>query len=234
MTQTETQTERLSDAPQRALMASGPLDAPLRPSPITGARRVIKRLLDIAVAAVLLVVLSPVMAVLALLIRFQDGGPAFYRRRVVGPLGEFDAFKLRTMTVDADQILENDPALRREFEVAYKLKQDPRVTRIGAVLRKSSLDELPQLWNVLMGEMSMVGPRMITPAELERYGGAGRLFQLVKPGITGYWQIQGRQQVSYEERVEMDVFYVNHWSLWLDFTILIKTPLRVMRGEGAY
>jgi lipopolysaccharide/colanic/teichoic acid biosynthesis glycosyltransferase len=217
-------------------MAGAPpgLDDPLRPSPITGARRVIKRLWDIGIASVLLVPLSPVIVVLALLIKFQDGGPAFYRRRVVGPRGEFDAFKLRTMTVDADQILESNPVLRREFEIRYKLENDPRVTRIGAVLRKSSLDELPQLWNVLLGEMSMVGPRMITPAELERYGGAGRLFQFVKPGITGYWQIQGRQQVSYEERVEMDVFYVNHWSLWLDFTILIKTPLRVVRGAGAY
>jgi lipopolysaccharide/colanic/teichoic acid biosynthesis glycosyltransferase len=231
-----TLTAKLSDASHKTLTASAPpgLDAPLRPSPITGARRVIKRLWDIGVASILLVALSPVIAVLALLIRFQDGGPAFYRRRVVGPWGEFDAFKLRTMTVDADQILESNPVLRREFEIRYKLENDPRVTRIGAALRKSSLDELPQLWNVLMGEMSMVGPRMITPAELERYGGAGRLFQFVKPGITGYWQIQGRQEVSYEERIEMDVFYVNHWSLWLDFTILIKTPLRVARGAGAY
>lgn len=236
MTQTETQTEKISDLPQKTLMASGPpaQDDPLRLSPISGARRVIKRLWDIAVASVLLVPLSPVIAVLALLIRFQDGGPAFYRRRVVGPQGEFDAFKLRTMTVNADQILESNAALRREFEIAYKLRNDPRVTRIGAVLRKSSLDELPQLWNVLRGEMSLVGPRMITPAEIERYGGAGRMFQFVKPGITGYWQIQGRQLVSYEERVEMDLFYMNHWSLWLDFTILIKTPIRVVRGAGAY
>jgi lipopolysaccharide/colanic/teichoic acid biosynthesis glycosyltransferase len=231
-----TQTAKLSDVPQKTLMASDPpgQDAPLPAAPITGVRRFMKRLWDIAVASVLLVLLCPVMAVLALLIKFQDGGPAFYRRRVIGPRGEFDAFKLRTMTVDADQILEDNPALRREFEVRYKLENDPRVTRIGGALRKSSLDELPQLWNVLMGEMSMVGPRMITPAELERYGGAGRMFQFVKPGITGYWQIQGRQQVSYEERVEMDLFYVNHWSLWLDFTILIKTPMRVVRGAGAY
>jgi lipopolysaccharide/colanic/teichoic acid biosynthesis glycosyltransferase len=231
-----TLTAKLSEAPQKTLTASAPpgLDDPLRPSPITGARRVIKRLWDVGVASILLVALSPVIAVLALLIKFQDGGPAFYRRRVVGPRGEFDAFKLRTMTADADQILENNSVLRREFEIRYKLENDPRVTRIGAALRKSSLDELPQLWNVMRGEMSMVGPRMITPAELERYGGAGRLFQFVKPGITGYWQIQGRQEVSYEERIKMDVFYVNHWSLWLDFTILIKTPLRVLRGAGAY
>jgi lipopolysaccharide/colanic/teichoic acid biosynthesis glycosyltransferase len=212
---------------------SAEFDAWLERSPIAGVSSTVKRLLDVGVALVALILLSPVIAVLALLIKIQDRGPAFYRRRVIGPYGEFDAFKLRTMNIDADQILESSPELRRRFEVNFKLKNDPRVTRVGAILRKSSLDELPQLWNVLAGEMSLVGPRMITRPELEKYGAAGRIFQVVKPGITGYWQIQGRQDVAYAERVEMDLFYVSHWSLWLDFKILVKTPIRVARGTGA-
>ncbi|HEY6308110.1 MAG TPA: sugar transferase [Candidatus Angelobacter sp.] len=209
-------------------------DAPPRRSPIAGARRVVKRSCDVAASLLLLILLSPLIAVLGLLIKLQDGGPIFYRRRVVGHEGKFDAFKLRTMTVDADQVLEDNPSLRREFEINFKLKNDPRVTPLGAVLRKASLDELPQLWNVLMGEMSLVGPRMITLAELEKYGAAGWIFGCVKPGLTGYWQIQGRQEVSYEKRVELDVFYVDHWSLLLDFKILVKTPISVLRGAGAY
>jgi lipopolysaccharide/colanic/teichoic acid biosynthesis glycosyltransferase len=174
------------------------------------------------------------MAVLGALVKFQDGGPILYRRRVVGPKGEFDAFKLRSMRVDADEILERNSSLREEFKVNFKLKDDPRITPVGAILRKASLDELPQLWNVLRGEMSLVGPRMITPAELEKYGAAGWIFGCVKPGLTGYWQIQGRQEVSYDRRVEMDLFYVNNWSLARDCKILMKTPIRVVRGSGAY
>ncbi len=210
------------------------LDAPSRRSPITGARRIFKRVFDIGVSLILLILLSPVIAVCALLIKLQDRGPALHRRRVVGPQGEFDAFKLRTMREDAGDILDRDPLLRREFEVNFKLKNDPRVTPLGAVLRKASLDELPQLWNVLAGQMSLVGPRMITPAELEKYGDAGWIFRCVKPGLTGYWQTQGRQEVSYAQRVEMDLFYVTHWTLLLDFKILVKTPIRVVRGAGAY
>jgi lipopolysaccharide/colanic/teichoic acid biosynthesis glycosyltransferase len=232
-----THTEELSavthGTPALAAGGQADLDALLVRSPITGARRVFKRIVDVGVSGVFLILLSPMVAVLALLIKLQDRGPAFHRRRVVSPEGEFDAFKLRTMVVDADNILESNPSLRREFEINFKLKSDPRVTPIGAVLRKSSVDELPQLWNVLMGEMSMVGPRMITPAELEKYGAAGRIFRFVKPGITGYWQIQGRQEVTYEDRVQMDLYYVSHWSLWLDFKILIKTPISVLRGTGA-
>jgi lipopolysaccharide/colanic/teichoic acid biosynthesis glycosyltransferase len=216
-----------------AVSAQADLDVTLLRSPITGVHRVVKRVVDLGISSVLLILLSPVVAVLALLVKFHDRGPAFYRRRVVGPEGEFDAFKLRTMVVDADDILKANPSLRREFEINFKLKNDPRVTPIGAVLRKSSLDELPQLWNVLLGEMSLVGPRMITPAELEKYGDAGRIFQLVKPGITGYWQIQGRQEVTYDERVRMDLFYLSQWSLWLDLKILVETPIRVARGTGA-
>ena len=202
-------------------------------SPIVGVRRVLKRAFDIGFAAVFLLLLLPVLGILAMLIKLQDSGPALYRRRVVGPRGEFDAFKLRTMRVGADEILERDPALLEEFQINFKLRNDPRITPLGAVLRKTSLDELPQLWNVVLGDMSLVGPRMITPAEMEKYGQAGWIFHCVKPGLTGYWQIQGRQDVSYAQRIEMDVYYVENWSLALDFKILLKTPWRVLNGAGA-
>jgi lipopolysaccharide/colanic/teichoic acid biosynthesis glycosyltransferase len=196
--------------------------------------RLSKRVLDLVGAFFLLVCLAPFILLLSILVKIQDGGPIFHRRRVVGPCGEFDAFKLRSMRVDADQILAANPELRKEFEVNYKLKNDPRVTPIGAFIRKGSLDELPQLWNVLRGQMSLVGPRMITPAELQKFGAARWIFNIVKPGLTGLWQVEGRQEVSYSERVAMDLFYVENWSLGLDLKILLKTPLRVIRGVGAY
>jgi lipopolysaccharide/colanic/teichoic acid biosynthesis glycosyltransferase len=146
---------------------------------------------------------------------------------------DFDALKLRTMRTDADEILRNNPSLRSKFEVNFKLKDDPRVTRLGTFLRKASLDELPQLWNVLKGEMSIVGPRMINPAELGKYGDAAWIFRCVKPGLTGYWQVHARKSVSYDERVRMDLFYVKNWSLAVDLKILAMTPLRIVRGAGA-
>ncbi len=194
----------------------------------------VKRLLDIVGAFVLLVLFGPVIVACALLIKLHDGGPVFHRRRVIGPSGEFDAFKLRSMCPNADAILERDPILWREFEQNSKLRVDPRVTAVGAVLRKLSLDELPQLWNVLRGEMSLVGPRMITAEELKRYGDAGWIFRVTKPGITGFWQVQGRQEVSFEQRIQMDLFYVQNWSLQMDCNILLRTPLVVLRGVGAY
>ena len=196
--------------------------------------RGLKRTIDIVGSFVFLLLLSPFFAALVLLVLLKEGRPVFYRRRVTGPRGEFDAFKFRTMRVDADQILRDNPELQREYEVNFKLASDPRVTRLGARLRKYSLDELPQLWNVLKGEMSLVGPRMITPAELEKYREAAWIFREIKPGLTGYWQIHGRQDVSYDERVKMDLFYVEHWSLALDLEIVVKTPFTMLRGVGAY
>jgi lipopolysaccharide/colanic/teichoic acid biosynthesis glycosyltransferase len=196
--------------------------------------RALKRLLDIIGSSLVLVLSAPVIAICALLIRLQDGGPVFYRRRVVGPKGEFDAFKLRTMCQYADAILERDPDLRTEFLTHSKIRNDPRITRLGALLRKLSLDELPQLWNVLRGQMSLVGPRMITAEELKRYGEAGWIFRAARPGLTGCWQIQGRQEVPFEQRVQMDLFYVQNWSFRLECEILLRTPLVVIRGTGAY
>ena len=195
-------------------------------------QRALKRVLDLAGGAVLLLLSAPLIGLLALRIKLHDGGPALFRRRVVGPKGEFDAFKLRTMRVDADEALRRDDRLRREFEVNFKLKHDPRITTVGAALRRSGLDELPQLWNVIKGQMSLVGPRMITPAELQRYGEAGWIFGFMKPGVTGYWQVQGDAEAGYDRRIAMDVLYAENWSLMFDLKILIRTPARVLRGSG--
>lgn len=194
----------------------------------------IKRCADIVGSAVLLVLLWPLLLLLALTVLIDDGWPIIYRRRVVGASGTFDAFKFRTMRRDAEAILRANPSLRAEFERNFKLKVDPRVTRSGAVLRKFSLDELPQLVNVLRGQMSLVGPRMVTMPELEKYGDSKSLLLSVKPGLTGYWQVSGRQEVDYDERVRMDLRYIQNWSLGLDLQILIKTPLKVLKREGAY
>jgi lipopolysaccharide/colanic/teichoic acid biosynthesis glycosyltransferase len=200
--------------------------------PFTRWNRILKKSLDFVGASILLVLCWPLVLILALRIKLHDGGPAFFRRRVVGPKGEFDAFKLRTMRVDADEVLRSDAFLRRQFEVNFKLKDDPRITSVGAKLRRSGLDELPQLWNVLKGEMSLVGPRMITPIELKKYGDAAWIFSEMKPGLTGYWQLSSNQLAGYDRRIEMDLFYAEHWSLLFDLKILIKTPARVLRGSG--
>lgn len=190
--------------------------------------------MDILGALGLIVVLSPLFVVIALLVLVADRLPIIYRRRVVGPGGAFDAFKFRTMCRDADAVLESDQSMQEAFRQNFKLKRDPRVTGLGAVLRKFSLDELPQLFNVLIGQMSLVGPRMITAPELEKYGEYKALLLNVKPGLTGYWQVHGRQEVSYAERVRMDVDYIQNWSLRMDIELLVLTPLRVIRGRGAY
>lgn len=174
------------------------------------------------------------MLLVAALVRIADGKPIIYRRRVVGSAEEFDAFKFRTMRLDADELLANDPALQEAYLLNFKLKQDPRVTRLGNVLRKYSLDELPQLVNVLKGQMSLVGPRMITLPELDKYGTHQTLLLTMKPGLTGYWQVHGRQEVIYSERVRMDIEYIHNWSLRMDLHLLLLTPLRVINRRGAY
>jgi lipopolysaccharide/colanic/teichoic acid biosynthesis glycosyltransferase len=197
-------------------------------------QRLLKGCIDFLGAGILIIFLSPVFVLVGVLVALESGWPVIYRRRVVGMCGEFDAFKFRTMRPDADALLASDPVLRAEFDQNFKLKKDPRLTRLGAFLRKSSLDELPQLFNVMMGQMSLVGPRMVTSAELDKYGEYKGLRLTVKPGITGYWQVNGRQEVCYDERVRMDMYYIEHWSLLMDLRILIKTPLKVLRKEGAY
>jgi lipopolysaccharide/colanic/teichoic acid biosynthesis glycosyltransferase len=197
-------------------------------------QRVVKSCLDFVGAAILIIVFSPIFVLVGALVALESGWPVIYRRRVVGSGKEFDAFKFRTMRPDADSVLASDPILRAEFERNFKLKKDPRLTRLGALLRRSSLDELPQLFNVLKGQMSLVGPRMVTAEELEKYGMFKAVRRAVKPGITGYWQVHGRQDVCYDERIRMDMYYLENWSLAMDLKILMKTPLKVLRKEGAY
>jgi exopolysaccharide biosynthesis polyprenyl glycosylphosphotransferase len=206
---------------------------------LTGFNTFVKAIVDYLGAAVGLLLLSPIFLVIALIMKFTDPGPIIYRRRVVGVGGEeFDAFKFRTMVVNSKEVLEDllerDPKARDEWNKFFKLKKDPRITRIGSFLRKTSIDELPQLLNVLRGEMSLVGPRMITMEEVEKYGKWGLNLHTVKPGITGLWQITGRSELTYEERVRLDMNYIRNYSIWLDLQILIQTIPAVLMSKGAY
>ena len=201
----------------------------------TGADVILKGVLDTAAAFGMLFVMLPVMAIIGIAVKLDSSGPILHRRRVVGVGGKlFDAFKFRTMYVDADERLAQDPELRREFEENHKLKNDPRVTRIGRILRPLSLDELPQLFNVLLGQMSLVGPRMITAEEQARYGKFRMNLGTVKPGITGLWQVSGRSDLSYDERVMLDMHYIRNYSIWLDLHLLLRTIPAVFKKRGAY
>ncbi len=192
-------------------------------------------MLDLVVSTGVLLVSWPFMLAIAVAVKLDSSGPVFYRRRVVGVGAKpFDALKFRTMHVDAEERLARDPELRRQFEQNYKLKNDPRVTRVGRLLRRTSLDELPQLFNVLLGQMSLVGPRMITSEERARYGKWRMNLCTVKPGITGLWQVSGRSDVGYEERVMLDMHYIRNFSIWLDLHLLWRTIPAVLKGHGAY
>ena len=200
--------------------------------------RLIKRVFDTLSALVLLVLLSPMMLVVGLLVR-RDGGPALFSHPRVGRRGNvFHCYKFRTMVVDAERrlelLLQQSPALRIQWENERKLKHDPRVNRIGQLLRATSLDELPQLINVIRGEMSLVGPRPVVRAELRRFGADVDYYLMVRPGMTGLWQISGRSQLDYDKRVYLDVWYVKNWSLWYDLIILFKTVRVVVARHGAY
>jgi exopolysaccharide biosynthesis polyprenyl glycosylphosphotransferase len=202
---------------------------------LTGADVFLKRILDILVSTVVLIIACPFMLAMAVVIKLDSPGPVFYRRRVMGVGGKFfDALKFRTMYVDADERLARDAELRSAFEQNYKLKEDPRITSVGRFLRRASFDELPQLFNVLAGQMSLVGPRMITSEERARYGKWRMNLSTVKPGITGLWQVSGRSDVSYEERVKLDMHYIRNYSIWLDLHLLWQTVPAVLKGHGAY
>ena len=199
--------------------------------------RLVKLLFDHIVAGLLLIALTPLFLTIALLV-CADGGPVFFAHRRIGANGKpFNCLKFRTMSVDADQILErvlqSDPAASAEWAAARKLQNDPRITAVGRVLRKCSLDELPQLLNVLRGEMSLVGPRPIVEDEITRYAEHIDHYYEAKPGITGLWQVSGRSRSSYDRRVQLDVWYVKNWTLWHDITILLKTIPAVLRKDGA-
>ena len=193
-----------------------------------------KRVLDASVAAVLLLLALPWLALIALLVKLGSPGPVLFRQRRLGMGGrEFWCLKFRTMVPDAEARLKNDPRLRARFEASYKLDDDPRITPLGKVMRRTSIDELPQLWNVLVGDMSLVGPRPIVPPELEKYGIFGRRLLRVRPGLSGVWQTCGRSDTTYPERVLMDMLYIEHRCLALDVRLLWRTAGAVIRKQGA-
>jgi lipopolysaccharide/colanic/teichoic acid biosynthesis glycosyltransferase len=202
---------------------------------IAGAAAFVKAILDYVGAAALLVVLSPLLLLAAVMVKAESPGPVIHRREVLGRGGvTFDAFKIRTMVANADEILASDRQLSDAFEKSYKLRDDPRITRVGRLLRRTSIDEVPQLVNVLRGEMSLVGPRMIAPEEASRYGEWRSVLLTVKPGITGPWQVDGRGDIPYDERVRLSVQYIREYSIWLDLRIMLRTLFVVVRGRGAY
>jgi exopolysaccharide biosynthesis polyprenyl glycosylphosphotransferase len=197
---------------------------------------VLKRVMDITLILGSAPFLVPIFAAIALLIRWDSPGPVFHRRRVLGVGGQtFDALKFRSMVTNGDEVLALYPELVAELKENHKLKNDPRITRVGQFLRRTSLDELPQLLNVLFGQMSLVGPRMITPEEAEKYGDMQYNLLTVKPGLTGLWQVSGRSDLSYEERVRLDMHYIRNYSIWQDIQILfLQTIPTVLAKRGAY
>lgn len=202
-------------------------------------RLALKRFLDIALCVLAFPLLFPLFVLLALLIRLDSPGPVIYRQQRLGRGGRIiHVCKFRTMVENADEvlkgILERDASLQEEWAQDHKLKHDPRITRIGVFLRKTSLDELPQLINVVTGDMSLVGPRPIVEAEVAKYGDVYEDYCCVRPGITGLWQISGRNNTTYEERVSLDQYYISNWSVWMDIWILGRTVPVVLTGYGAY
>ncbi len=195
--------------------------------------------MDLLLAFVCLPALLPLIAIIALAIRLTSPGPIFFSHRRIRSHGRFfSMWKFRTMCVNSAEVLENylaaNPQARAEWKKDHKLKKDPRVTRVGEFLRRTSLDELPQIWNVLAGSMSLVGPRPIVAAEVEKYGDYFADYCTVKPGVTGLWQVSGRSRISYAERVQLDRRYACSWSLSGDLRILVRTLSSVVNQDGAY
>ncbi|MBX4669440.1 UDP-phosphate galactose phosphotransferase [Klebsiella pneumoniae] len=200
--------------------------------------RIIKRIFDIVGSLCIIIILSPALIYISRKVKV-DGGPAIYGHERIGKDGRpFKCLKFRSMVVNSkdvlEQLLATDVDARKEWDATFKLKNDPRITKIGGFLRRTSLDELPQLFNVLKGEMSLVGPRPIITAELERYNEEVDYYLLSKPGMTGLWQVSGRSDVDYETRVYLDAWYVKNWSMWNDIAILFKTIAVVLKKDGAY
>jgi Undecaprenyl-phosphate galactose phosphotransferase WbaP len=206
----------------------------LRPS-----ARFAKRALDLAFTLIIAPIIALIVGVLAICIKLEDGGPVFYPNERIGRGGNrFKTWKLRSMFINGDEVLETylkgHPEEDQAWQVTQKLKHDPRLTRIGRIIRHTSLDELPQFWNVLVGEMSVVGPRPILERQIPLYGANYNLYKQVSPGITGLWQISGRNKLSFVERAKLDKYVIQNWSVWLDLYILARTPSAIFSGDGAY
>ena len=202
---------------------------------LTGSDILMKTVLDYLIALVGLIVLSPILLLIGLAVKLTSSGPILHKRRVMGLNGkQFDALKFRTMVLNGDKVLEQYPELKAELANNHKLKRDPRITSVGYFLRKFSLDELPQLINVLRREMSLVGPRMISPEEVAMYRQFDMNLLTVMPGITGLWQVSGRSDISYDERVRLDMYYIRNWTIWLDLQLIFQTIPAVLKSRGAY
>lgn len=218
---------------------SGMLALEMRQNLLYGHNRIAKRLIDLLLLMLGVLFILPMTTLIAIAILIESGWPVFFKHERIGRGGKsFATYKYRTMVRDAQHVLETaleeSEELKREWESNQKLRDDPRLTKIGKIVRRLSLDELPQLWNVLKGEMSLVGPRPITKKEIERYGDSFDLYTQVLPGLTGLWQVSGRSDLSYAERVWLDTHYVRNWSIWLDLVILVRTVWVVIAGIGAY
>jgi lipopolysaccharide/colanic/teichoic acid biosynthesis glycosyltransferase len=198
-------------------------------------QNVVKRGIDIVIGLVGSVVTLLLTPIVFVLVNIEDRGPVFHVREFVGPEGKLHYYrKFRTMLKDADQILHRSPELKAQFLPQHKLKNDPRMLRVGRFMRRFSLDEFPQFFSVLSGKLTLVGPRVISEEEKQRYGPLLPKLLSHKPGLTGFWQVMGRQTTTYEERIRMDMFYVDRWSIWLDLVIIAKTFWTVLKAEGAY
>lgn len=195
----------------------------------------IKRFLDILISIIGLIVLLPVFLILGIIIRIDSPGPILFAHKRIGKNGkEIKILKFRTMYKDAEEMIKKfDEKQMKEYKENYKLKDDPRITKIGNILRKTSLDELPQIFNIIKGDLSIVGPRPVVESELEKYGKNKDKFLSVTPGLTGYWQANGRSTTTYEQRMNMELYYVENRSLWMDIKIFFKTFVSVVKKEGA-
>jgi exopolysaccharide biosynthesis polyprenyl glycosylphosphotransferase len=202
---------------------------------LTGGGRLMKSMFDRAGSVVLLIIMSPLLIAIAIAVRFSDKGPVFYRQSRIGKDGkEFRIWKFRTMQVDAAPRFHTVETQSGRVRVREKQCVDDRVTRVGQFLRKYSLDELPQLLNVLAGTMSLVGPRPLVPDEVDSFGHGTQVRLLVAPGMTGLWQVSGRSELPWEERIHLDLYYIENWSMWLDFSLLWRTLRVIFRSNGAY
>ena len=194
-----------------------------------------KRLFDIVLSVVAIILLSPILLILFIIVKATSKGPAIYKHKRVGKDGKtIYIYKFRSMVVDADKMIHNfTPEQKAEFEKNFKLENDPRVTKIGKFLRKTSLDELPQLFNILKGDMAFIGPRPVTQAETELYGSNRELLLSIRPGLTGFWASNGRSDTNYKRRRAMELYYVKNRSFGFDIKIFFKTVISVFKGEGA-
>lgn len=230
----------------RTLVKPAPQVMPSQPAALIGFPRLalpafqrVKRAFDLCLAILLGLFALPVAMVIAVAIVLESGGPVFFRHNRVGRGGRpFRLWKFRTMVQNGDEVLarhlDENPEAGMEWQATRKLKNDPRVTRVGRFLRRTSLDELPQVWNILRGEMSIAGPRPIVQEEIAKYGAAYRLYSLTRPGLTGLWQVSGRNDTTYRQRVELDAEYVRRWTPLTDWLLLLKTVRVVVAGKGAY